>query len=294
MSESSAQEERVFDVRDPNLLALEDHADYVKAECVARFLESGHPHFSRAGELALLSPADGAEGPAEGIGLSGFDFDECDRPAGAVGLAPGCDQVYVPVAAPKAALGDLPAVDVEPPLGHLLATDSHLLPCGGHGRMIAGRSVGAPSFAATDRYFGAIVYSGRRGRNFTHTEIPMRKAFLALLLVAASACGLTGPDKVTVNVVGRVTAAATGQPIVGARMVLADPALDHTRYKTLATTTTDGQGRYSLSASVDEDCDIGFLIGLHVEVHASGFQSGFQDLTECEGSFVFDFALDAQ
>lgn len=118
----------------------------------------------------------------------------------------------------------------------------------------------------------------------------MRKRILPLLILMIPACGLTGPDRVRVNITGTVTSEATGQPIVGARVELEDPALDGND-KILASTTTDAQGRYSLSASVNDNCDIGILFGLYVVVNATGFSFDLDYLTECEGSFVYNFVL---
>jgi carboxypeptidase family protein len=122
----------------------------------------------------------------------------------------------------------------------------------------------------------------------------MNRAVLALLIFSASGCGITEP-KVTLHLAGTVTAQATGQPIAGAQVML----LDESRpfqfgNPTLAETTTDAQGKYSLSYSVSGmgNCT-GFALQFPLVATASGFtEAGSPGELLCSESVqVFDFAL---
>ena len=111
----------------------------------------------------------------------------------------------------------------------------------------------------------------------------MWKGILALLIFSASGCGIMEPDKTTINVAGTVTAEATGQPIVGAEVDL------FKFLNTQATTTTDSQGRYSISQSVDV-CFEGDL-GIGVGASGTGFVSKSVQISCTSSSQHVDFSL---
>jgi hypothetical protein len=85
----------------------------------------------------------------------------------------------------------------------------------------------------------------------------MRQGILALLFFSAAGCGIVEPGKTQLNFAGTVTAQATGQPVVGARVALFDI------FDTYAITTTDAQGHYSLSQSISTcvEGDFGTAVG---------------------------------
>ena len=94
----------------------------------------------------------------------------------------------------------------------------------------------------------------------------MGRTVLALLTMSVVGCGITDPG-VTLHIQGTVIAQATGQAIAGARINLYPSFIQ----EAVATTTTDAQGRYSITQKMD-DCiedDFGTFIG----ASASGFDS---------------------
>src|SRR6476469_6102935 len=92
----------------------------------------------------------------------------------------------------------------------------------------------------------------------------MRRSALTLLTLTIAGCGITDSG-VTLRLQGTVTAQATGQPVVGAQVRLYPSFLQDP----VATTTTDTQGRYSLSAKLDPCIENDF--GVFVGASASGF-----------------------
>jgi hypothetical protein len=114
---------------------------------------------------------------------------------------------------------------------------------------------------------GISSASYRGIRAFTITEGALRLSVLALLALSMAGCNITDLKNTTVRVQGTVTAAATGQPIVGAQMKLYPSFIQ----EAVATGTTDAQGRYSLSGSVSNCIDGDF--GLFVGANATGFDS---------------------
>jgi hypothetical protein len=92
----------------------------------------------------------------------------------------------------------------------------------------------------------------------------MRRSALALFVVAVAGCGITDPS-VTLHIQGTVTAQATGQSIAGARIDLYRSFIE----EPVGTTTTDSQGRYSLSSKMGNcfENDLGSFVG----ASASGF-----------------------
>jgi hypothetical protein len=112
----------------------------------------------------------------------------------------------------------------------------------------------------------------------------MRRSILALLVFATAGCGVTDSG-ITLRIQGIVTAEATGQPIAGARMNLYPSFIQ----EAAATTTTDAQGRYSLSQKIDNCIDGDF--GIFVGASASGFDSDGANVL-CNSSLQqIDFSL---
>lgn len=118
----------------------------------------------------------------------------------------------------------------------------------------------------------------------------MRRCILTLLVLSATGCGITGPDKVTLQVAGTVTAQATGQPVGGALIELFPPCFLFCNDQGRATTTTDAQGHYSVALSVDDPCT-GNGFGFEIRASFSGFEA-MSEQVECKGSLQhFDFSL---
>lgn len=113
-----------------------------------------------------------------------------------------------------------------------------------------------------------------------------------MLILAATACGITDTGKVTLRFEGTVTAQATGQPIAGAQIRLFEPSLNFGGAPSaLARTTTDSQGNYSLTQSVNDNCRAG-VFPLEVEASASGFTAESEVVAQCNGTLQrLDFAL---
>lgn len=113
----------------------------------------------------------------------------------------------------------------------------------------------------------------------------MRRSVLALLTLSVAGCGITGLDSVALQFQGTVTAQATGQPVAGAQIKLYPSILDDVA----ATTTTDAQGNYSLSQSI-EGC-IEAELGLFLAASASGFDSQGLNAACRAGLQRIDFSL---
>lgn len=114
----------------------------------------------------------------------------------------------------------------------------------------------------------------------------MSERILALLLLSMAGCDITGPSKVALHFSGTVTAQATGQPLGGAQVKLADPNI---LWDVRATTVTDAQGHYSLTYSI-ENCIDGDL-GITLTAHASGLASETVTPACTESTQQFDFSL---
>lgn len=83
----------------------------------------------------------------------------------------------------------------------------------------------------------------------------MRRPIVLLLLLAATGCGITGPNNVTLHVQGTVTDASSSQPVSGATVHLYPPTIIFgTSDGDIATTTSDAQGHYGLTTSVKSPC----------------------------------------
>lgn len=83
----------------------------------------------------------------------------------------------------------------------------------------------------------------------------MQRPIVLLLSLAVTGCGIAGPNSVTLHVQGTVTEASTGQPVAGATVHLFAPTIIFgTTDGDIANTTTDVQGRYTLSTSVKSPC----------------------------------------
>ena len=102
------------------------------------------------------------------------------------------------------------------------------------------------------------------------------------LILAATACGITGSDNLTLHAQGTVTNTATGQPVAGATVVIWPPVfLIGGSSEPVASTTTDAQGRYSLSASVERNC-LGNGFGYEVKASKLTYEDESVPL-DCEG-----------
>ena len=120
----------------------------------------------------------------------------------------------------------------------------------------------------------------------------MRRAILSLLICSTAGCGITGPSKVTLRLAGTVTAQATGLPVAGALIELYAPCLIFgcNNDQDLVKTTTDAQGHYSVTQSVDNPC-LGNGFGLALSASGSGF-AGMGEQVECNESHQqIDFSL---
>ena len=122
----------------------------------------------------------------------------------------------------------------------------------------------------------------------------MTRMILLLLVASATACGITGPNQVTLHIEGTVTAQATGQPVAGAQVILYQPTIIFgADEKTLARTTTDAQGHYALTQAVDKNC-IGALFGIAVSASASGFEENGSQIGICSDAVQrIDLSLSA-
>jgi 5-hydroxyisourate hydrolase-like protein (transthyretin family) len=94
----------------------------------------------------------------------------------------------------------------------------------------------------------------------------MTRSVLALLILSIAGCGITDSG-VTLRIQGTVLAQATGQPVAGARINLYPSFIQ----EAVATTTTDSQGRYSITQKMDNCNEDDF--GPYVGASASGFDS---------------------
>ncbi len=119
----------------------------------------------------------------------------------------------------------------------------------------------------------------------------MRRAILTLLICSAAGCGITEPDKMTLHLAGTVTAQATGQPVAGALIELYPPCLIFgCDDQDLVKTTTDAQGRYSVTQSVDNRCT-GHGFGLALSASGSGFEEKGEQVQCTESHQQIDFSL---
>jgi Carboxypeptidase regulatory-like domain len=83
----------------------------------------------------------------------------------------------------------------------------------------------------------------------------MKRPIVLLVSLSVAACGITGPNNVTLNVHGTVTDASTGQPVAGANVHLYAPTIIFgTSDGDLASTTSDAQGHYTLTQSIKAPC----------------------------------------
>ena|SRR5450759_2096900 len=120
-----------------------------------------------------------------------------------------------------------------------------------------------------------------------------RTALTLMLIFSVAACGITGPETVTLRFEGTVTAQATGQPVAGAQILLVEPTFLGIGgvEKTRGSSITDSQGRYSLTGQVDAKC-VGSYFGIDVRVNASGFTTDARNVGQCNGALQrFDFVL---
>lgn len=112
----------------------------------------------------------------------------------------------------------------------------------------------------------------------------MNRIVLSLLVLGVTACGITDADNITLRVEGTVTAIATGEPVSGATVRLIDIAEELLGGGGgLGTTTTDAQGRYSLSVGVGDNCRDGFVLGVGVDTQASGYRRDSREIG-CHGA----------
>ena len=81
----------------------------------------------------------------------------------------------------------------------------------------------------------------------------MRHTPLCLLVPFVLACGLFGPGQPTILVEGTVTRADDGSPIPGMSVVVWQSGATLGEL-TVASVTTDGSGRYSLSFETERGC----------------------------------------
>jgi len=116
----------------------------------------------------------------------------------------------------------------------------------------------------------------------------MGRRILALLLLSAAGCDITGPSKTTLHFDGTVTAQTTGQPVGGALIQLADPLI---LWGVRAGSTTDAQGHYSLTYSIDHCIDGD--AGITLTASGSGLTSKTLLAACTESAQRFDFSLAA-
>ena len=110
----------------------------------------------------------------------------------------------------------------------------------------------------------------------------MKRLAATVLLLATIACGITGPNEVTLHAQGTVTDQATGQPVSGALVQLYPPSLFFGSSANIATTSTDLAGHYAISASVGSACT-GNGFG-YVVAATSGIRESDAAALECSGS----------
>ena len=119
--------------------------------------------------------------------------------------------------------------------------------------------------------------------------MPSPKRFIALswlvLSTALAACDSTEPKLTYLNFEGTVTDAATGSPIAGATVAVADFSGSFAFFgRTLQSTFTDSQGRYTLSYP-------GCAQNPYVNVFAADYNLADQEVSCMETAQVLDFAL---
>ena len=118
----------------------------------------------------------------------------------------------------------------------------------------------------------------------------VKRIILGFLIVAATACSLS--ETATLRVEGTVTAEATGQPVAGATIEMVDVAQAFVGGSAaMASTTTNAQGRYSLTYSPDRDC-FGFVLGVSLSASSSGLTTLSKGIEACEEDVqTVDFVL---
>lgn len=121
-----------------------------------------------------------------------------------------------------------------------------------------------------------------------------RSAFAVISFLLVAGCGIVGPDEVTVQLEGTVTAQETGQAVAGARIELFEFCLCFGESAPpLATITTDAQGRYTITKSVDERACESELFGFGVRASAPGFATEVAEVNRCDGGVErIDIVLD--
>jgi hypothetical protein len=108
----------------------------------------------------------------------------------------------------------------------------------------------------------------------------MNARILIPLLLIVTGCGITGPGNVTLQLQGTVTDASTGLPVVNATVDLFPPALfPGSGDQDIAKTTSDAQGHYYISHSVDSKClGNGFGFAITAESADRSMQSDGRDV----------------
>jgi hypothetical protein len=122
------EQKSILNVLDAHLFGFKNHPNHVEPKGIAGLVKARNPDFGRAAQLALFSPVDCAQWAAEICRRTGFHLDERDNPTIAVACRPRGDDVDVAMAITEASIGYVPAMDMQPPLGHPLSAESHRLP----------------------------------------------------------------------------------------------------------------------------------------------------------------------
>lgn len=115
----------------------------------------------------------------------------------------------------------------------------------------------------------------------------MRRGLVSLLILCFAGCGIVEPKGLALQFDGTVTAQATGQPLAGALIALADPTI---LWGVRKSVTTDSQGHYSLGYTLNPCVD--GEAGATLTASESGFASNTVQITCTGGEQRFDFSLE--